>query len=283
MTITQQLPLFKDKTMLPNGKYHVSFSELNDFIDCSYRHKLKHVKKIDLDGGGIHTAFGKAIHDAVEQYITTKNMPDYEDVRKEFHRMVEELDEGPKKEVAVKESPKFDGYVEHMLKGIPAWLDKQFPGWTLVDAEHYLFESIKKQPNINFKGFIDAIIRVPKKRGEGFDYWIIDWKTAGWGWKSDQKRDPQKQLQLVLYKHFFCEKMNLDIKDVKCGFALIKRTPKDLDDAIELVPVSVGPVAIEKGLKKLNTMLNTMRSGFVTKNRWSCRPFCVYFRTEHCL
>lgn len=278
-----QLPLFEDKTLLPNGKHHVSYSELSDWIDCSYRHELKHVRKINLESGGIHTAFGKAIHDAVEQYITTKNMPSVKSVIKEFHKMVEELDEGRNKAEAMAKKATFDGYVEHMLKGIPDWLDEQFPGWTIVDAEHYLFESIKNQPNVNFKGYIDAVLKVPKKRGRGFDYWIIDWKTAGWGWKSDQKRDFQKQLQLVLYKHYFCEKMGLDLKDVKCGFALIKRTPSNKDEALELVPVSVGPKAIDKGLKRLNMMLNSMRSGLTTKNRWKCRPFCPYLNTEHCI
>ena len=281
--MTKQLPLFKDKTILPNGKYHISFSELNDWVECSYRHKLKHVQKINLDGGSIHTAFGKAIHNAVEVYITTRVMPTNKSVVKEFHSMVQELDEGTRKEAALKDQTKFDGYIEHMLKNVPAWLDAQFPGWTIVDAEHFLFESIKNQPNVSFKGFIDAVIKVPKKNGKGSYYVIIDWKTASWGWKSDQKRDPKKQMQLVLYKHYFCEKMGIDIKDAKCGFVLIKKTPKDKDDAIELVPVSVGPVAIEKALKKVNLVINSMRKGLATKNRFSCRPFCVYYRTKHCL
>ena len=40
---------------------------------------------------------------------------------------------------------------------------------------------------------------------------IIDWKSTSWGWTADKKRDFQKQLQLVLYKHYWCKINNLDL------------------------------------------------------------------------
>lgn len=172
-----QLPLFNDKTMLPTGKHHVSYSEIADWMECSWRHKQKHVNKIALDDGSIHTSFGKALHDAAEQYITTKVMKTKEEVIKDMYTHISELRKQASIDKATKlAKPDFEPHVEDMLAQLPPWLDEQFPGWECVSAEHMLFESITKQPNLNFKGFIDAVLKVPKKRGKGHVYWILDWK-----------------------------------------------------------------------------------------------------------
>ena len=86
--------------------------------------------------------------------------------------------------------------------------------------------------NLKFKGFIDGIIKVPKKRGTGHVYWIIDWKTSGaWGWRRDKKQDLGMTAQLILYKHFWAKKHNIDLKDIRCGFILLKRGGKPYDVA----------------------------------------------------
>ena len=75
-------------------------------------------------------------------------------------------------------------------------------GRECFDAEEQLYESVESK-NISFKGFIDGIIKVPKKRGEGYNYWIIDWKTSGpYGWRRDKKQDLAMTAQLILYKDF---------------------------------------------------------------------------------
>ena len=79
----------------------------------------------------------------------------------------------------------------------------------------------KEKDNLMFKGFIDAIIKVPKKRGTGFTYWILDWKTAGsYGWRRDKKQDILMTAQLILYKHFWSRKHEVPLKDIRCGFIL---------------------------------------------------------------
>lgn len=279
----KQLPLFQDKTILPTGKYHISYSEISDFMECSFRHKLKHVDKINLGGGSIHTAFGKALHEAIEDYLRTKKMKDSKEVVKIFHQEIMDLHEEARRE-AMEAELEFSAVVPDILAQFPEWIDKEFPGWELVEAEHYLFESIKKQTNVHFKGFIDAIIKVPNKRSKlGYKYVIIDWKTSNWGWKVEQKRDFKKQMQLILYKHYWCTFMNVDIKDVACNFVLLKRTARKSDGSrIEVVPVSVGPKAIENALKKINSAIMQMKRGLITKNRYACKPFCPYANTPWC-
>ena len=81
-----------------------------------------------------------------------------------------------------------------MWDEVNEFLDKEFPGWECFEAEEQLYEPIEdlKEP-LSFKGFIDGVLKVPKKRGKGHEYWIIDWKTAGaWGWRRDKKQDEKQ-------------------------------------------------------------------------------------------
>ena len=51
-----------------------------------------------------------------------------------------------------------------------------------------LYEPIENK-DLNFKGYIDGVIRVPNKKGDGHKYWIIDWKTAqSYGWRRSKMR-----------------------------------------------------------------------------------------------
>jgi hypothetical protein len=164
---------------------------------------------------------------------------------------------------------------------VPAFLDEQFPGWTTVKAEQELYEPIEDKP-VYFKGFIDAVIKVPKKRGSGHNYWIIDWKTAqSYGWRRDKKQDILMTAQLMLYKHFWAKKFSIPLKDIRCGFVLLKRGGKS-GKICELVTVSAGPKSIEKAEKIMRSMISSVQKGFTLKNRNSC-TYCPYKNTEHCV
>jgi hypothetical protein len=209
-----------------------------------------------------------------------------------------------------KEVEEFAAQMPAILAYAPGWLDKQFPGWVSVGAEHKLYESIEGQ-DIKFKGFIDGVIKVPKRRkvrkkkakpkeqgklrlselkgdheeyetieGE-YDIWILDWKTTSWGWPAKRKRDFNKQLQIMLYKHFYCLWAGIELKDAKCGFVLLKRTPSKNSTPCELVTVSVGPKAAEKAVLMLNNMINQVKQQRALKNKMSCM-WCRYKHTEHC-
>ena len=153
--------------------------------------------------------------------------------------------------------------------------------WEFVEAEENLYEPIEGR-DLSFKGFIDGIIKVPKKRGKGYNYWIIDWKTAGsYGWRRDKKQDIAMTAQLILYKHFWSIKHNIPLKDIRCGFVLLKRGGKP-GKVCELVDVSVGPKTLDKGVKLMKNMISSVRNNIFIKNRNSCK-YCPYFETNHCV
>ena len=86
--------------------------------------------------------------------------------------------------------------------------------------------------------------------------------------------------QLMLYKYFWSRKHNVDLKDIRCGFILLKRGGKP-GKMCELVPVSVGPKSIDRSTKMMNNMINAVSKKFYLKNRNSCK-FCDFKATEHC-
>lgn len=289
-------------------------------MDCSYRHRLKHIEKIGIGKPSIHTEYGQVIHDVLENYILGKHELNDETIATAtdaFRKLCDELKEKHNIQVTDKDINDFSASIPHIVNSVPAFLDETFPGWTGFAAEHALYESVAGQTNKWFKGFIDTVIRIPKNSrkgkkaapednegatvmrlselvnqvkpgeenqefGDGYEFWIIDWKTTSWGWDAMKKRDFQKQLQLVFYKHYFCRLLNLRLDQVKCGFVLLKRTPRKSDNSrCELVTVSVGPKTETKALEVLNNMINQVASGRAIKNRNSCR-FCDYNGTEHC-
>lgn len=261
--------------LLPTGKPHISFSEMRDWSACSYRHKLKYVKKIDLGKPGPLMDFGTAIHASCEDYLKTREMKPA--IAVNMIRAVWEKNA----EVAGFEPKTVESYVkqaEAILADVPAWFDESFPGWVFIDAEHYLYEAIEGTSQA-FKGFIDGVIKCKGPKGRDI-FWLIDWKTTSWGWAYQKKSDPMIRAQLVLYKNYWSTKTGTDPKDVKCGFVLLKRSAKH-GAHCELVTASIGDVTTGKNLKVITNMVASVKRGIALKNHASCE-YCDYRNTEHC-
>jgi len=264
---------------LPTGKPHVSVSEMKDWKECSFRHKLKFIDKVGEDIPGVHMDFGTAIHAACENYVKTRVMD-----KKIFLVKLKELwtQNGPKAKKPDEYTPEtFASFGKEgiaILADVPAWLDETFPGWEYVDAEHFLYEPLEGTRHA-FKGYIDCIIRAPGPKGKSL-IWLIDWKTTSWGWNNWKKNDDLVRAQLVLYKNFWSVKTATDPKDVRCGFVLLKRSAKP-GKHCELVTISVGDVTTGKSLKVINNMISSVKKGIAIKNRESCM-YCDYYTTPHC-
>jgi len=281
--------------MLPTGRPHISYSEMHDWIECQWRHKLKYIDKIDLDSESVHTLFGSMIHDALESYVSQPidnrcaiDFEKYENIwLQEAIPNFTAKYEKTKPELIqeyLKSKSEFDEAIKPMLLAVPSWLDSQFPNWQIYGAEMKLYESIGSSSKRFFKGFIDCVIKVPNKKKQGeFLYYVLDWKTTSWGWSFDKKTSFNKQLQLVLYKHFLSKMGNIPMESIRCGFVLVKRKPpkSNLDAVCELVMVSVGPKTEEKALEIVSRMLMHLNKKLYAKNRMSCK-YCKYNMTEHC-
>lgn len=271
-------------TIFPTQKPHISFSELFCWKECPYRHKLTHIDKLGTFEPSPYLGFGTGVHASCENYIETKQMD------KSF--AMKEIDEyWDENQGAINEYINANGFCKYspereqwkqiasdILEDVPRFLDDTFPGWKGVQAEEDLYESIQND-DMSFKGFIDAVIINRNKKGEP-KIWLIDWKTAGWGWTRQKKQDFNYQMQLLLYKHFWATKHNADPKDVKIGFVLLKRDGKN-GNRCELVEVSGSENKVEKATKTVTAMLSSVRRGFYPKNFSACK-WCEFKGTDHC-
>tara|TARA_X000000950_G_C13764132_1_gene598149 strand:+ start:113 stop:949 length:837 start_codon:yes stop_codon:yes gene_type:complete len=275
-----------EKNVFPTGKKHISFSEVKMWKECAYKHKLTHIDKIDVFEPSPFLDFGTAVHEGCESLVEKKT-PDRQklilDIRNAWEKHGFDDPEWVEKQPGWYKYAPVDEWVDwanNMWDDIPSYLDSQFPGWETVKAEEELYEDIEGF-DIKFKGFIDAVIKVPKKKGDGWIYWILDWKTANaYGWRRQKKQDILMTAQLILYKHFWSRKHNVPLSDVRCGFILLKRGGKP-GNMCDIVNVSVGPKALDKGLKMMRSMIKNVEKQFSLKNRNSC-TYCPYKDTEHC-
>jgi hypothetical protein len=272
----------------PTEKPHISFSEIKNWKECPYRHKLLYIDKIESFEESPYLHFGTAVHAGCESLIETKTV-DQNKILTEMKEAWKKADfENPewysKQPGWYKHEPveTWENWAKNTWGDVLEFLNTEFPGWSCFNAEEDLYENIPEiEKPLYFKGFIDGVLKVPKKRGAGHVYWIIDWKTAGpRGWSRDKKQDLGMTAQLILYKYFWSMKHNIPLKDIRCGFILLKRGSKP-GKICSLVPVSVGDKTLDKGVKLMKNMISSVRRGMYLKNRNSCQ-YCPFLNTEHC-
>ena len=253
---------------------HISYSELKDWKFCAFYHKLTRIDKIDGFKGNAYTAFGTAMHSVCEKKLLKEEISDDFFV-KELKKNIAELDD----DVEVDKRLVVDmmGQGKRIIPEIQDALDDYFEEFEVLAVEMPLMESIEGEKDYSFKGYIDAVITTPDGKVH-----IFDWKTCSWGWDSKKKSDKMVTYQLTLYKHFFCQKMNVDPKDVETHFALLKRTAKK--NHVEFFRVTSGTKKTENALKLLNTALYNIKNQRYIKNRLSCTGGygCKFYKTEHC-
>ncbi len=271
--------------VLPTGKKHVSFSEIKCWKECSWRHKLTHIDKIDVFKPSPYLDFGTAVHEGCETLLENKTV----DKKKLLNDIETAWEKNGFDDPAwVEQQPGWFKYqpvdtwkewASNMWDDVLPFLDETFPGWQVIKAEEPLYEDIDNT-FVKFKGYIDAVIVAPDSRNKD-KVWIIDWKTAqSYGWRREKKQDILMTAQLMLYKYFWSRKHNVPLSDIRCGFILLKRGGKP-GNVCELVTVSVGPKSIDRATKMMNSMIKAVSKRFYLKNRNSCK-FCDFKDTEYC-
>jgi hypothetical protein len=263
---------------------HISYSALKEWVTCPWKHKLNYIEKRKEFKGNEFTAFGTALHTVCENMVkehSGASVPAFdpkEMFQKEFLKNLQQIkseDTTIEFRADLIASMRLQGetLTDYILPG----LKKTFGTFELISVEEELYESMP-ETDLKFKGFIDLIIKTKDDK-----YHIIDWKTCSWGWDNRRKTDKMVTYQLTLYKHFWCAKHNMALKDVQTHFALLKRTAKS--NLVEIFEVSNGAKKIQNALKLLNKALYNIRKSNFVKNKLSCHGrfgICEYYKTEHC-
>lgn len=275
---------------------HISFSELNTYNQCAWKHKVYYKDKAIPFESSIFTEFGKAIHSAIEYFHKPsekeKSCNDY--FSSELKRLFENL---PLSNFQSQKKPQSPETTDQLAKNKEqtldqfhtqglAILDEYFPTmskffgkYEVISVEEKLYESFEDKYERNFKGFIDMVIRL-----EDGTYCILDTKTTSWGWDARKKTDKMTTYQLTYYKNFFSEKHKIPLDNIKTYFILLKRTVKQ--DRVEIVEVPCGKIKIKNSLELLRETSMNIERNITLKNRRSCEPEdghkCPLLRTKWC-
>jgi hypothetical protein len=253
---------------------HISYSELKNWHHCPFYHKLVNIQKLKVFEGNEYTAFGTALHSVCEDLLTDEvSIPKPELFNQKFRDEIKKLkSEEINKKLIVDMFSQGGKLSEQVLPSLESYFDE----CEVFMAEEKLYEPISGTDDYLFKGYVDLIIK------EGDNYHIIDWKTCSWGWDSRKRSDKMILYQLVLYKHFFCQKYSISPDMVHTHFGLLKRTSKK--NIVELFKVTSGPKRIENALELLHKAIQTIKSGVHIKNKLSCTSGygCDLYKTKHC-
>lgn len=257
---------------------YISFSEWMLWRKCQQRWKLDY-----LDGRrhkiyGVHLDFGTAIHEAIELSRSRKPKLTKEEAIPHFEKAFTKLFTDNKDKYKEKERTSDPEYFLSAGRNILEHFEEceELASAEVVYNEHELFVPLDRTDDVkmNFKGFIDMVIKTKDKRNNTVLY-ICDFKSCSWGWPLEKKTDKELQFQLLLYKHFIAKKFDLNPKEIRTAFVLLKKRPRKNDSPVEFFPVSAGPVSVQRALDAMNSDISEMKDAVENDSYKKNRDFCV--------
>lgn len=272
---------------------HVSYSELLVWETCQWKWFKLFREGVRSFEHSPHFDFGTAIHSACER---AHPEPDSDHTESSIDEVVSYF-EGRITELYERNSSKYPDddrlpSLDDMLEWGPRILRSldeldELREASVLFTELRLLEPVERSDDIDikFKGYVDLVIKTKTKRERDVVY-ICDYKTCGWGWGKDKLRDENVLAQLRLYKHFFAKKFNVNSKDVRTAYVLLKKRPGPKSPAAQWVPVSSGDKTTMRAVTRLNKAITGMHSNDYRKNRDACVDRwgnrCPLLDTEHC-
>ena len=211
-------------------KKSISYSQFSLWEQCPYSWKLTYVDKAIPFTDNIHTMFGTAMHEVLQEYL--KVMYSQSIVEADKLLLNEELEDRMKKifmEIRQKNGGEEfctkndmvefynDGLkiIDFFKKKRNQYFSKR--GYELVGIETSLNYDLPN--NLKFRGFIDLIIKDTVRNRIK----IIDIKTSTWGWNKYQKMDKNKTDQLLLYKSFYSKQHDVPMDRIDVEYFIVKR------------------------------------------------------------
>jgi hypothetical protein len=206
---------------------------------CPTQYKLAYINKLSESTSNIHAVFGTAMHETLQEYLNiclriSKSQADKTINLKDF--LKERMRQLYLKESNNGETPicSKEELVEFLEDGnvLLDWFQKSKNFNKFFSLKHDELVAIE-QPintkianNVNFLGFIDLITKDTYTNR----YKIIDFKTSTRGWSDYQKKDPIKNAQILLYKKFYSEMLNVSMDMIDVEFIILKRKVEIRED-----------------------------------------------------
>ena len=164
-------------------------------------------------------------------------------------------------------------------------------GWWLVGCEiPIVIAPNKMYNNVLYMGFLDVVMYHEPTN----TFKIIDIKTSTRGWGDKDKKNEDKQFQLLLYKQFFAEQYNVPVDSIEIEFFILKRKVMDVNDEKLMSPHQAyrvqtftppsGKIKLNRAKESINYFITTcfttggeIKEILYPKNisKWNC-SYCPF-------
>jgi len=257
--------LIKFNVREPNGERKISYSQFSMYSKCPKQWELAYVQNLREFRQSIHTLFGTAFHETLQEYLTvmyeqSAKKADELDVNGMLLNKMADAYAHAVKEMGEHFSNKFelnefynDGVLilDYLKKNRSKYFSARHEELVGIEVPIY-HQADDDNSSVMMMGFLDIVIR--DKRTDRIK--IIDIKTSTQGWNKYQKADKLKASQLVLYKEYFAQQFGFDVDKIDILYLIVKR--KLIEGAMfpqkrvqEFVPASGKPTR-----NKLKSSLN---------------------------
>ena len=280
---------------------NVSYSQYSMFSQCPKRWALQYRDKNKIYIPSIHAIFGSALHETLQLYLETMYaksgaeadrlniMEIFESSLRENYNIEYKKNQSQHFSTPVELEEFYDDGVE-IIKFFQKKRNRYFSkrGWYLVGCEiPILIPPNINYPNLLFQGYLDVVLYHEPTN----TFTIIDLKTSTWGWRDKEKKDENKQFQLILYKNFFAKQFGIPKESIDINFIILKRKIYESTDfpigrIQEFKPPS-GKIKTNRAIKLLNEFIDEAfnKKGYSDKEHlpnpsgWNCR-FCPFSTEE---
>ena len=207
----------------------VSYSQFSMWASCPHKWYLTYVENKQPYQASIHTVFGTAFHETIQDYITVMYnesgaASDKMDLIALFQDKFREVYSKEYKAAGahfsdpVQMGEFFEDAIA-ILNFIQKNRNKLFTirKMRLLGIEIPLLLNVAN--NVFLKGFIDFVLY-----DEELDkVYIYDIKTSTRGWSDNEKKDDSKIAQILLYKEYFSKQFGFDVEKIEVEYFIVKR------------------------------------------------------------
>ena len=246
-----------------------------DWKTCSHYFKLVHMLKERVYEPSIYTHWGHLIHSLVQKTLTDGN------AKENATKLIKTWQRFCKFYKFCNDEAYWAIPSAIAIRTINDKLFEKFGKFEVLKTEEKLLLPIEGFLQ-KFKGYVDLIISLPEEN----KIIIADIKSCNSTYFFEKYRDKFKDYQLTLYKHFYCQKHNIDPKTVETYFITIERNRRS-KKPVSFVRVTSGPKKVKNALEWIYEALGAIDRGTWIKNRANCFKWgddspCPFYNTPLC-
>ena len=207
----------------------VSYSQFSMWASCPHKWYLTYIENKQPYQASIHTVFGTAFHETIQDYITVMYnesgaAADRMDLIALFQTKFSEVYAKEYKAAGAhftnaEEMGNFFEDATAILNFIKKNRNKLFTirKMRLLGIEIPLLLNVAN--NVFLKGFIDFVLYDEELN----KVYIYDIKTSTRGWSDREKKDDSKIAQILLYKEYFSKQFGFDVEKIEVEYFIVKR------------------------------------------------------------